>query len=64
MKALVLILFIVLILALAWYAFGNTGPTMSRRRYVDRPATRRAVRRRTTVVDEAPDTIEERRIIE
>jgi len=64
LRTLVVMLFVVLILVLAWFAFGNTGPARPRRRVVQRPAARRVVRRRTTVVDESPDVVEERRIIE
>lgn len=64
MKTLVVIMFVVLILVIAWFAFGNIGPTRSRRRVIERPAARRVVRRRTTIVDESPDVVEERRIVE
>jgi len=61
MRTLVVILFVVLILVIAWYAFGNTGPTRTRRRVIERPTARRVVRRRTTIVDHDPDVVEERR---
>ncbi len=64
MRTLALILFVVLILVIAWFAFGNIGPTRSRRWVVERPAARRVMRRRTTVVEHEPDVVEERRIID
>jgi hypothetical protein len=64
MRTLVVILVVVFILVLAWYAFGNTGRTPTRRRVIERPAARRVVRRRRTIVEHDPDVVEERRNIE
>ncbi len=64
MKFLVLLLVIVLILVIGWFAFGNSAPMRPTRRIVRRPPARRVVRRRSTVVEDAPDVIEERRIVE
>jgi len=64
LKTLVVLLFIVLIVAIGWFAFGSVRSPV-RRRYVERAAPRRAVRRRTTVIDEGPEeVVEERRIID
>ncbi|MEP6697169.1 MAG: hypothetical protein ABJA34_09855 [Pseudonocardiales bacterium] len=70
MKAIVVILFIVLILVIGWFVFAGTGPRRVRR-VVERPAPSRVLRRRTTVVEdsptvpeESPGVAEERRIID
>jgi len=71
-KAVVLILFVLLVVVVFWFALGNSGPPARiRRRVVERRPETRRVRRQATYVeavpeslDEPPEVVEERRIVE
>jgi hypothetical protein len=59
-RAVVFILFILFVVVVAWFAMANSAPARGRRRVVRRPAPRRVVTRQRTIVEEAPEVVEER----
>jgi hypothetical protein len=63
-RAVVFILFIVLVVVVARLALANTASFRARRRVIRRPAPRRMVSRRRTIVEEIPEVAREPRILE
>ena len=58
MRAVVFILFVLLVVVVAWFAMANSAPVRGRRRVVRRRAPRQVVTRRT-VAEEVPEAVEE-----